>query len=543
MALSLSPHNSINSAPFVESRPTFVESHKDYHCPVCKQVLHNALQTECGHLVCEECLLGLLELNGLNGSVACPELQNDCVSLKYSPECPDKSNVRIDQRVNRQIRSFKVHCTNDNCQETMPWKELEEHKSKCGKKIDCKYKEAGCEEHLSAGDMSVHTMLCTYRPTVCIYCKKTVVHRNITRHHGECNEFPVCCPNNCQDSTMTRERFRQHTKECPQNNILENCMYETLGCKFRGTHKEVNTHMQSSTASHLELITISVATLDAERAEMHNKLHEVKCQSENVEYCVTESKKSSSRIETTLSKLEKLVVSNSRRIKALEDRCEQFGEQLSSIHDSLANLPAERNAAMNGAEELNNGALASMTRYEQQLAQLNVQLADIDVRLGSASLAGLGLDVRPWRISRFAQLRAQADAGNERSFNSPSFYTQLGPYHVRLRLYPAGDGQGTGTHLSLYLQIMHGDYDSILEWPFKHRVKFELLDQLYGADHIRDIFLPDPASTSFQRPDQNEENIASGAPTFAPLEQLDRANSKYLVDDTIFIRFTLMLAH
>ena len=36
----------------------------------------------------------------------------------------------------------------------------------------------------------------------------------------------------------------------------------------------------------------------------------------------------------------------------------------------------------------------------------------------------------------------QAEAGGQRYVDSPAFYTDTGPYHVRLRLYPTGDGAG-----------------------------------------------------------------------------------------------------
>lgn len=42
-----------------------------------------------------------------------------------------------------------------------------------------------------------------------------------------------------------------------------------------------------------------------------------------------------------------------------------------------------------------------------------------------------------------------------------------------LRLYLAGDGAGKGSHLSLFLVLMRGDYDAILDWPFTRKVLLE----------------------------------------------------------------------
>jgi hypothetical protein len=40
-----------------------------------------------------------------------------------------------------------------------------------------------------------------------------------------------------------------------------------------------------------------------------------------------------------------------------------------------------------------------------------------------------------------------------------------------MRLYLNGDGVGKGTHISLFFVIMKGEYDLLLSWPFKHKVR------------------------------------------------------------------------
>ena len=95
-----------------------------------------------------------------------------------------------------------------------------------------------------------------------------------------------------------------------------------------------------------------------------------------------------------------------------------------------------------------------------------------------------------------------------------------------------GDGSGKGTHLSLFLTLMRGEYDVLLPWPFKQTVTLMLLDQDKQED-IFQSFRPDPFSSSFQKP-TNEMNVASGCPKFAPLSILE--NPSFVKDDTIFIK-------
>ena len=60
-----------------------------------------------------------------------------------------------------------------------------------------------------------------------------------------------------------------------------------------------------------------------------------------------------------------------------------------------------------------------------------------------------------------------------------------------------------------------------------------ILDQ-DNVEHVIDAFKPDPRSSSFQRPTRNM-NIASGAPLFFPLTDLEK--HAYVKDDTMFVKF------
>ena len=103
---------------------------------------------------------------------------------------------------------------------------------------------------------------------------------------------------------------------------------------------------------------------------------------------------------------------------------------------------------------------------------------------------------------------------------------------MRVKLYPAGDGAGKDTHISIYFQIMKGPYDGLLSWPFKHKVTFKILDQKRVANII-DAFRPDPYSSSYRRP-WNTPNPSSGFPLFCTLEELN--SHGYLREDTMYIQ-------
>lgn len=61
--------------------------------------------------------------------------------------------------------------------------------------------------------------------------------------------------------------------------------------------------------------------------------------------------------------------------------------------------------------------------------------------------------------------------GADSGFHIPAFYTAKYGYKLCLRLYLNGDGTGKRTHLSLFIVIMKGEYDALLPWPFRNKVR------------------------------------------------------------------------
>lgn len=138
-----------------------------------------------------------------------------------------------------------------------------------------------------------------------------------------------------------------------------------------------------------------------------------------------------------------------------------------------------------------------------------------------------------WKITNWSIKHQRAKSNlNQNPLESPPFYTSKSGYKMRMKLYPNGDQEGKGTHVSVYFQIMKGEFDAILTWPFKRKINVMLLDQSNREPYV-DAFHPNPLSSSFQRPEQ-EYNIPMGMPMFIP--QGDLKKYAYLQDDTMFFK-------
>ena len=129
----------------------------------------------------------------------------------------------------------------------------------------------------------------------------------------------------------------------------------------------------------------------------------------------------------------------------------------------------------------------------------------------------------------------------ESDFYSSPFYTHKGGYKMCIRVYSNGHGEGTGSHISTYMNLMKGDYDDNLEWPIQGKMTFELLNQLQDSTHrIKILDYPKGNRKSMQRVvERDMAELAYGFSTFIPHEDLEfnaAKNCQYLKDDCLYFR-------
>jgi len=159
------------------------------------------------------------------------------------------------------------------------------------------------------------------------------------------------------------------------------------------------------------------------------------------------------------------------------------------------------------------------------------------VRINEArSVCTNGLFV--WPVKQFrAQFEAARNSDEEIAIFSQPFYTSQYGYKLRIKAYLNGRDRGKGTHLSLYLIIMKGEYDALLEWPFNQKITFYLLDQGEERKHKIHQLSPNRSLPNvravFNKP-TGKENLGIGNPSFVSHEAIDAG--EFVKDDTIFMK-------
>ena len=133
-------------------------------------------------------------------------------------------------------------------------------------------------------------------------------------------------------------------------------------------------------------------------------------------------------------------------------------------------------------------------------------------------------------------------ASEEEVVYSPSFYTHPDGYRMCIRVDPNGDGDGKGTHVSVFIYLMKGQFDDHLKWPFRGEITIQIVNQDGDHDHVEKT-IPYNDKT----PDANAGRVtdnkvrASGWGKHKFLAHTDLGynaarKTQYLKDDIIIVR-------
>ena len=104
-------------------------------------------------------------------------------------------------------------------------------------------------------------------------------------------------------------------------------------------------------------------------------------------------------------------------------------------------------------------------------------------------------------------------------------------------VYPNGYGVAKGTHISLYVLLMRGEYDDKLKWPFNGVVTIEMFNrQTEKWESIRGIPLDDSIPVYSRR--RAVDRASGGVYGYSKWMSLEEIVEKYLLDGVIRFKVT-----
>ncbi|XP_072115345.1 TNF receptor-associated factor 2-like [Mobula birostris] len=329
-----------------------------------------------------------------------------------------------------------------------------------------------------------------------------------------------CLNQGCTWTGPLREREAEHKMTCEQG--LRRCPFSVVGCKQLIPGQKIDEHMQNSVPHHLNCVLQSIQGFRKESGEspslegMFGNRKEMALQPSQLLKQKTQGKDAQEDLKVKLQTFENIVTVLNREV----------GHTINTV-EKQEKLIMEQDTVI---AQLKN----KIRQNEKSICLKDVVIANLQMRL--EVLENTSYDgTLVWEISDLSQKMQEAIDGRTPSILSPPFFTAHCGYKLCLRMYLNGDGLGANTHLSLFLVIMKGKYDPILEWPFSKKVTFKLLTQQDRSLQMVSAFKPDVSSPSFQRPTQIM-NVASGCPQFLPLAHLRSNWHSYVSDDTMFVK-------
>ena len=131
--------------------------------------------------------------------------------------------------------------------------EVEEHLIICQRVVvNC---ENGCKVILPRSELDNHvTLFCVKRQIMCEHCDVYFMYEQLTEHHGECLEYQIPCPSNC-NVNLKRKLIGSHLElECP--NMVVECPYKKFGCEREVLRCELEEHKKINQIQHLEYTSL-----------------------------------------------------------------------------------------------------------------------------------------------------------------------------------------------------------------------------------------------------------------------------------------------
>ena len=146
---------------------------QDTLCCICKQLLEDPTESDCGHICCSSCVEKAKTTK--NFRAICSECGR---RVRNTAEKPSVPTALVDK-----INSLSVLCPL-GCKKVLLVKHLPAHKTKeCQHRvINCVNK--GCNYRLPVNQLDDHLLLCDYRLVRCEVCRACIVHRDMSAHQA-----------------------------------------------------------------------------------------------------------------------------------------------------------------------------------------------------------------------------------------------------------------------------------------------------------------------------------------------------------------------
>ena len=188
-----------------------------------------------------------------------------------------------------------------------------------------------------------------------------------------------------------------------------------------------------------------------------------------------------------------------------------------------------------GIEHKSQDMIAMIHGFEQKLGILESLLnkAQEEIKLLRSKTQVASSICQPIGTVVLIMTNFKVHKKNEDDWFSSAFYTHAQGYKMCLSVCANGFGEGKGTHISVYIYLMKGEFDEYLTWPFQGKITIKLMNQDRDVGHcVKEIAFDATVPKASNRVQSRERNVTGcGLETFTPYANLQ--SYKYLKYDSL----------
>ena len=351
-----------------------------------------------------------------------------------------------------------------------------------------------------------------------IYCKSCL---DTLKEKGQGFVCPTC------RSSLEGKYFKDGRAERGIKSLKVHCTNTDSGCQWMGTIKDIDTHLNSCT---YQLVPCTNGCGKKIRRSTL-KIHLTKICPKRIAQCQYCKRKGRYQLITSSSHLDEC--------PDLPIQCSNEGCNEKIPRRSLASHNETCPKAIISCEYNIVGCNKKMKREEQEIHKTNSMEQHMEMAIKRID------DVQPLCLTNQVMKLNEYKRRKEENeiWYSPDFYTKPGGYKMSLSVYPNGNEEGKGTHVSLYINLMKGKYDNSLNQPFIGAVTVQLLNQVEDKKHKKCIMQFDDLLLDERA--KEGKSIHVGRKKFISHEKLEeiRYNTfircRYLIDDCLYFKVSV----
>ena len=336
---------------------------------------------------------------------------------------------------------------------------------------------------------------CSFKKDGCPWAGKL---RDLEPHTEEkCEYLIVSCEWGCGKVIRRKDVLEHEQKVCPNRPWYLKFNDDQVKVLAERVHKleETNTCLQDevkSVKSENEELKVKIEELSVQQSDANQRQEELLAQIRSLSEDIEKLKQQefAASITALNEEMEKLKEAGdfATKISSVVDEVQKLMDDNSLLREEIEQLATkqrmnDRNSVTKEDNDVNKDVHSTMddASSTQSPSPINIDPV-IPSSVESSSSNESSLTPFSFTMKSFEHRNQQKVV-----WFGPPFYTHSGGYKMQLRVDANGTQDGAGTHMSVYVYLMKGEFDEELSWPFRGHVTVRILNQLNDFNHYERV--------------------------------------------------------